>query len=322
MTDPTSRPSHDAGHLRRRSTRATRRRRRHATPSTTPPTVDAAVARAREAAAWWADLVVRRARAELLDQWRGVITRRIGQLADVVHRETGKPHADAQLEIALAVDHLAWAAKHAEKVLGRHRGLPGAADGQPGRHRGVPAARRRRRDRPLELPGLHADGLDRLRPGRRQRRGVQAQRANPGRRRLARRRLRARSCPAATCSRSSPGRGETGAALCRRRRRQARLHRLHRDRQEGDGGLRGEPHPGAHRGRRQGRAASSTRTPTWPPRPTPPLWGAFSNAGQTCIGVERVYVHERVYADFVAELTRAGRGRPRRVRRRARSTGR
>ena len=33
-------------------------------------------------------------------------------------------------------------------------------------------------------------------------------------------------------------------------------------------------------------------------------WGAFSNAGQTCIGVERVYVHEKVYADFVGELTR------------------
>ena len=33
-------------------------------------------------------------------------------------------------------------------------------------------------------------------------------------------------------------------------------------------------------------------------------WGAFSNAGQTCIGVERVYVHETVYADFVAPLTR------------------
>jgi aldehyde dehydrogenase (NAD+) len=33
-------------------------------------------------------------------------------------------------------------------------------------------------------------------------------------------------------------------------------------------------------------------------------WGAFSNAGQTCIGVERVYVHERVHDRFVAELIR------------------
>ena len=37
-------------------------------------------------------------------------------------------------------------------------------------------------------------------------------------------------------------------------------------------------------------------------------WGALSNAGQTCIGVERVYVHERVYDQFLDELTRRGRG--------------
>jgi aldehyde dehydrogenase (NAD+) len=36
-------------------------------------------------------------------------------------------------------------------------------------------------------------------------------------------------------------------------------------------------------------------------------WGAFSNAGQTCVGVERVYVHERVHDRFVDELTRRAR---------------
>jgi aldehyde dehydrogenase (NAD+) len=36
-------------------------------------------------------------------------------------------------------------------------------------------------------------------------------------------------------------------------------------------------------------------------------WGAFSNAGQTCIGVERVYVHERVHDRFVDELSRRAR---------------
>ena len=36
-------------------------------------------------------------------------------------------------------------------------------------------------------------------------------------------------------------------------------------------------------------------------------WGAFSNAGQTCTGVERVYVHERVADDFLASLTRRAR---------------
>ncbi|HEY5294580.1 MAG TPA: aldehyde dehydrogenase family protein [Gaiellaceae bacterium] len=32
-------------------------------------------------------------------------------------------------------------------------------------------------------------------------------------------------------------------------------------------------------------------------------WGGFGYAGQTCISVQRVYVHDRVYDDFVAELT-------------------
>ncbi|MGI9083726.1 MAG: aldehyde dehydrogenase family protein [Aeromicrobium sp.] len=82
--------------------------------------VDAAVARARGEVAWWQGVGFE-GRAELLLQWKGVITRRMAQLAEVVHRETGKPYGDAQLEVALAIDHLDWAAKHAKKVLGRHR---------------------------------------------------------------------------------------------------------------------------------------------------------------------------------------------------------
>ncbi len=83
-----------------------------------------AVARARVAAAWWADLG-HEGRSEVLGQWRGVLTRRMAQLADVVHAETGKPHADAALEIGLAIDHLGWIGSHAEKVLGRRRRSPG-----------------------------------------------------------------------------------------------------------------------------------------------------------------------------------------------------
>ena len=82
--------------------------------------VDAAVARARHAAEWWASGTFAD-RKGVLDQWKGVLTRRMGQLADVVHQETGKPHGDAQLEIALAIEHLGWAASHAGKVLGPRR---------------------------------------------------------------------------------------------------------------------------------------------------------------------------------------------------------
>lgn len=79
--------------------------------------VDAAVARARDAAGWWGNLTFAE-RGEYLLTWRSVITRRLAQLADISHRETGKPHGDAQLEIILAIDHITWAAKHAKKVLG------------------------------------------------------------------------------------------------------------------------------------------------------------------------------------------------------------
>ena len=36
--------------------------------------------------------------------------------------------------------------------------------------------------------------------------------------------------------------------------------------------------------------------------------GAFYNAGQSCCGIERIYVHERVYDDFVDEYVRIARG--------------
>jgi aldehyde dehydrogenase (NAD+) len=36
-------------------------------------------------------------------------------------------------------------------------------------------------------------------------------------------------------------------------------------------------------------------------------WGAFSNAGQTCAGVERVYVHEQVHDAFLESLSRRAR---------------
>jgi aldehyde dehydrogenase (NAD+) len=81
--------------------------------------VDAAVERAREGADWWGALSFGE-RAHYLPTWRSVITRRIAQLSELAHLETGKPTGDAQLEIVLAIDHIAWAAKHARR-LGSHR---------------------------------------------------------------------------------------------------------------------------------------------------------------------------------------------------------
>jgi acyl-CoA reductase-like NAD-dependent aldehyde dehydrogenase len=84
--------------------------------------VDAAVARAREAAAWWDGLGWSQRRVRLL-AWKSHLTRYLGRLAQVVHEETGKPVDDAKLEIILAIVHIDWAARHAHRVL-RPRRVP------------------------------------------------------------------------------------------------------------------------------------------------------------------------------------------------------
>jgi len=78
--------------------------------------VDAAVDRAHRAAAWWAGLPAKDRRLRLL-AWKSHLTRYLARLAELVHTETGKPLADAQLEILLAIVHIDWAAKNAHKVL-------------------------------------------------------------------------------------------------------------------------------------------------------------------------------------------------------------
>ena len=79
--------------------------------------VTEAVARAHEAAIWWAGLGWKERQRRLL-QWKSHLTRYIARLAELVHTETGKPLADAKLEILLAIVHIDWAARHARKVLG------------------------------------------------------------------------------------------------------------------------------------------------------------------------------------------------------------
>jgi aldehyde dehydrogenase (NAD+) len=82
--------------------------------------VRAAVERARPAATWWAELGFA-GRKTRLRAWRGMMATRIDELANLIHRENGKPELDAVAEIAVAVEHLDWAAGAAKKVLGRRR---------------------------------------------------------------------------------------------------------------------------------------------------------------------------------------------------------
>jgi acyl-CoA reductase-like NAD-dependent aldehyde dehydrogenase len=74
------------------------------------------VERARQAAAWWAGLSWKQRQTRLL-AWKSYLTRYIGRLAELVRTETGKPLADAELEILLAIVHIDWAARNARRVL-------------------------------------------------------------------------------------------------------------------------------------------------------------------------------------------------------------
>jgi acyl-CoA reductase-like NAD-dependent aldehyde dehydrogenase len=262
--------------------------------------VDAAVARAREAAGWWGALSFDE-RAEYLLTWRSVITRRIAQLAQVSHLETGKPHSDAHLEIILAIDHIAWAAKNAKKVLGQHKVRSGLlmvnqASTVEYRPLGVVgvigpwnypvftpcgsiayalAAGNTVVFKPSEYtPGVGqwlADAFSEVVHGR-------------------------------PVLQVVTGLGETGNALCT-----ADIDKLAFT---GSGAT----------GRKVMAACAENLTPViieaggkdslivdedadLEKAAEAALWGGMSNAGQTCIGTERVYVHERVFDAFVSEIT-------------------
>ncbi len=105
------RPGHRRGRRRLPGARRGRRRRDRRARPRSPPSAGAS-----------SGFDGRRQR---LAAWRGYLARRMHELADLVHRENGKPHADAILEITLAVDHLAWAGAHAPKTLGLRRVGPG-----------------------------------------------------------------------------------------------------------------------------------------------------------------------------------------------------
>ncbi|MEV6812845.1 aldehyde dehydrogenase family protein [Micromonospora sp. NPDC051296] len=89
-------------------------------PVATPVDVERAVERARAAGQWWAGLGFTGRRERLL-RWRRLLAQRMEQLAELVHVEGGKPVADALVEIVTAVEHVDWSARNARRVLGPRR---------------------------------------------------------------------------------------------------------------------------------------------------------------------------------------------------------
>jgi acyl-CoA reductase-like NAD-dependent aldehyde dehydrogenase len=261
--------------------------------------VAAAVDRARIAATWWSELGFA-GRAERLAKWKGVLTRRMAQLADVVHAETGKPYGDAQLEIVLAIDHIAWATRNARKVLGPHRRSPGlllanfsaTVQYEPLGVVGVIGPW----NYPVFTPmgsiayALAAGNAVVFKPSE-YTPGVGAWLAEAF----------AEAVPDQPVLQVVTGLGETGAALCR-----AGVDKI---------AFTGS----ARTGRRVMAACAETLTPViiegggkdslivdedadLDAAADAAVWGGMSNAGQTCVGVERVYVHEKVHDQFVAKL--------------------
>ncbi|TFV63771.1 aldehyde dehydrogenase family protein [Geodermatophilus sp. DF01-2] len=263
--------------------------------------VRAVVERARTAATTWAGLGFD-GRRQRLAAYRGYLARRMHELADLVHRENGKPHADAILEITLAVDHLAWAGAHARKVLGPRRVSPGLLaanhaawlEYQPLGVVGVIG--------PWNYPVFTPMGSIAYALAAGNAVVVKPSEHTPAVGTWLADAWRAAVPDAADAFCVVTGLGETGAALCR-----AGVGKL---------AFTGS----ASTGRTVMAACAETLTPVLmelggkdamivdddadvAAAADAAVWGAMSNAGQTCIGIERVYATERVYDAFVAEVT-------------------
>lgn len=86
--------------------------------------VDAAVSRAREASHTWQELDFRGRRKVLL-KWSNLLLSKVDEITQIISRETGKPISDAKLEVSLAIGHLGWAARNAEGVMRTTHRTPG-----------------------------------------------------------------------------------------------------------------------------------------------------------------------------------------------------
>lgn len=259
------------------------------------------VAGARSAATWWRAQGFK-GRAVHLARWRTWMWRHVEEIAELIHLENGKPVDDAVLEVVLAVEHILWAEKNAGKVLASQRVDPGPlfanytarVDYDPLGVVGVIGPW----NYPLYAPNsavafaLAAGNTVVVKPSELtpavSRWYVEAfAAANP-------------RAPAGVLS-VVTGFGETGAALC-------------------NAGVDKVAFTGSSRtGRRVMAQCAQTLTPVVlecggkdpvvvaadadvAAAARAVAWGAFTNSGQTCVGVERVYVVDEVADEFCTRL--------------------
>ena len=82
------------------------------------------VSRARIATAKWQKIGFNQ-RKQVLLAWSSILMKRMEQIAELISNETGKPMSDARLEVSIAVNHIAWAARNAESILRTSYRRPG-----------------------------------------------------------------------------------------------------------------------------------------------------------------------------------------------------
>ena len=263
-----------------------------------------AVQHARKAAQWWQSLGFD-GRKKRLRAYAGELTRRRDELVDLVSRENGKPNVDAFLEHFLALEHLAWASKNAERIMKPRRvkgsmmlaNVTPVLEYQPLGVVGVIGPW----NYPVFTPmgsiayALAAGNAVVFKPSEFTP-AVGVFLADAFR----------TVVPEHPVFQVITGFGDTGAALCR-----AGVDKV---------AFTGS----APTGRKIMAACAETLTPVLlelggkdallvdddadvKSAARAALWGACANAGQTCIGVERVYVVDAVYDEFVRELTDAAK---------------
>jgi acyl-CoA reductase-like NAD-dependent aldehyde dehydrogenase len=263
-----------------------------------------AVQRARKASQWWGELGFD-GRRERLRAFAGTLTRRRDELLDLVSKENGKPRVDAFIEHLLAVEHLVWAAGQAKRIMRPHRvagslllaNVGASVEYQPLGVVGVIGPW----NYPLFTPmgsiayALAAGNSVVFKPSEFTP-AVGVWLADAFR----------DVVPEQPVFQVVTGYGETGAALCR-----AGVDKL---------AFTGS----APTGRAIMAACAETLTPVLlelggkdamlvdrdadvAAAAKAALWGGCSNAGQTCIGIERVYVVDAVYDRFLDELTTAAK---------------
>jgi succinate-semialdehyde dehydrogenase/glutarate-semialdehyde dehydrogenase len=95
-------------------------------PVHTADDIAALVANAREAQTWWVGLGFD-GRKKRMHRWVRWLARDCDALYDIGYRETAKPKGDVQFELLAGLEDIRWAATHAKGVLGQRRIAPGLA---------------------------------------------------------------------------------------------------------------------------------------------------------------------------------------------------